>query len=96
MLIGSDAVLGPIASASLQVTNSGVPFEQAICRQKLRPGSGFLSVNVTTDGPTRVIEITDIQDKVRPCSCDKANLKIVYIGSLARGCKLFIILARLE
>lgn len=41
-----------------------MPFEQAICRQKLRPGSGFLSVNVTTDGPTRVIEITDIQDKV--------------------------------
>jgi len=63
-LSGSDAVLGPIICSSLQTTSSEVPFEQAICRQKLRPGSGFLSVSVTTDGPTRVIEVIDIQDKV--------------------------------
>lgn len=63
-VVGNDAVLGPVHSNSLQVTEAGVPFEHAITRQKLRPGSGFLSVNVTTDGPTRVIEITDIQNRV--------------------------------
>lgn len=57
--------MGPVHKNSLHMTTKGVPFEQAISRQKLRPGSGFLSVNITTDGPTKVVEITDIQDKVR-------------------------------
>lgn len=47
-----------------------VPMEMLIQRQKLRPGSGFLSVRVVTDGPTRVLQITDINQQVRfwiPC-----------------------------
>lgn len=70
LISGNDAVLGPAKVEGIQLTENSVPFEQAVCRQKLRPGSGFLSVNITTDGPTRVIEITDIQDRVRclsPC-----------------------------
>lgn len=66
---GNDAVLGPAKVEGIQLTENGIPFEQAVCRQKLRPGSGFLSVNITTDGPTRVIEITDIKDRVRSSHC---------------------------
>lgn len=33
-------------------------------RQKLRPGSGFLSIRVTTDGPTRVLQVLDIKERV--------------------------------
>ena len=30
----------------------------------LRPGSGFLAVKVLTDGPTRVLQISDVRDPV--------------------------------
>lgn len=40
------------------------PIEQRVSRQKLRPGSGFLSVTVTTDGPTRVLQVLDIKERV--------------------------------
>lgn len=43
-------------------TDSGVPLEQAVGKQRLRPGSGFLSVEITTDGPTKVIRIRDIKE----------------------------------
>jgi len=46
-------------------STSGVPVEQAVTRQKLRPGSGVLTVRVTTDGPTRVLRISDMKQKVR-------------------------------
>jgi len=39
---------------------SGIPAEQAIHRQRLRPGSGFLCVKTITDGPTRVLQVTDL------------------------------------
>ena len=42
---------------------NGVPLEQAICRQRLRPGSGLLAVKVDTDGPTRVLQIIDVHMK---------------------------------
>ena len=32
-----------------------------MARQRLRPGSGFLGVRVTTDGPTRVLQVTDLK-----------------------------------
>ena len=50
-------------SVTQERTPAGVPVEQAICRQRLRPGSGFLSVRVTSDGPTRVLQITDSKNK---------------------------------
>lgn len=54
---GSEAVLGP------QTHTNPPPIEQRVGRQKLRPGSGFLSVTVTTDGPTRVLQVLDIKEK---------------------------------
>jgi vacuolar protein sorting-associated protein 13D len=59
--VGLDVVLGPEAGLGLGRTDSGMPVEQSICRQRLRPGSGFLGVRVTTDGPTRVLQITDLR-----------------------------------
>ncbi|XP_072751576.1 intermembrane lipid transfer protein Vps13D isoform X2 [Anoplolepis gracilipes] len=54
---GSEAVLGP------QMHGNPPPIEQRVGRQKLRPGSGFLSVRVTTDGPTRVLQVLDIKER---------------------------------
>ncbi|XP_071874811.1 vacuolar protein sorting 13D isoform X1 [Bombus fervidus] len=53
----SEAVLGP------QMHTNPPPIEQRVGRQKLRPGSGFLSVTVTTDGPTRVLQVLDIKER---------------------------------
>ena len=57
-------VLGPPLSVTHERTAEGIPIEQAICRKRLRPGSGFLSVSITTDGPTRVLQIADSKNKV--------------------------------
>lgn len=57
----SDAVLGMIVSDTHVITESLVPLEQAIERQKLRPGSGYLSVAVSMDGPIKTIQIKDIK-----------------------------------
>ncbi|XP_060529289.1 intermembrane lipid transfer protein Vps13D isoform X2 [Cylas formicarius] len=60
---GGAAVLGLPQPICHQVTNKGVPLEQAIERQRLRPGSGFLSVSIAMDGPTQVITIKDMKKK---------------------------------
>ena len=62
--LGNDVVLGPSLAVTHERTANGVPIEQAICRKRLRPGSGFLSVGITTDGPTRVLQISDAKSKV--------------------------------
>ncbi len=64
---GGEAVLGPSLPAGKVSGSSGrvLPPEMRISRQKLRPGSGVLSVKVVTDGPTRVLQITDINQQVR-------------------------------
>ena len=62
--LGSEVVLGPNNPVCFMRMKNGIPVEQAVERQRLRPGSGFLSVKVTTDGPTRVLQITDIKHKV--------------------------------
>ena len=64
MISGSEVVLGPSAPVCFMRMPDGCPIEQAISRQRLRPGSGFLSVKVTTDGPTRVLQITDVKQRV--------------------------------
>jgi len=58
LFLGSEAVLGP------QTHGNPPSIEQRVGRQKLRPGSGFLSVRVTTDGPTRVLQVLDIKERV--------------------------------
>lgn len=40
-----------------------------ISRQKLRAGSGCVSVRVSMDGPIRVIELVDIQQRVSFVTC---------------------------
>ena len=64
LFLGNDVVLGPSMSVTHERTSDGIPIEQAICRKKLRPGSGFLSISITTDGPTRVLQIADSKNKV--------------------------------
>ncbi|XP_063884386.1 intermembrane lipid transfer protein VPS13D-like isoform X2 [Scylla paramamosain] len=59
----NDVVLGPPQLVQYDTLANGVPLEQAISRQRLRPGSGMLSVRVDTDGPTRVLQITDVHSK---------------------------------
>uniref|UniRef100_A0A182Q6S0 UBA domain-containing protein n=1 Tax=Anopheles farauti TaxID=69004 RepID=A0A182Q6S0_9DIPT len=58
---GSEAVLGMCVSDTKVLTHCGVPFEQAIERQKLRPGSGCLSVSYRMDGPIKSIQIRDVK-----------------------------------
>ena len=69
---GNDVVLGPALSVTHERTLDGIPIEQAICKKKLRPGSGFLSVAITTDGPTRVLQISDSKNKAS-FQCYKAS-----------------------
>ncbi|XP_077106391.1 intermembrane lipid transfer protein VPS13D isoform X2 [Ranitomeya variabilis] len=57
---GAEVVLGP--DATLEHMGS-VPREQQFINQKMRPGSGVLSVRVIPDGPTRVLQITDFQQR---------------------------------
>lgn len=68
---GTDVVLGPSMPVSFVTMDNGIPLEQAICRRKLRGGSGVLTVKVIPDGPTRVLQITDIkkQQIVSRTSC---------------------------
>lgn len=56
--------MGPPQLVHYGTMENGVPLEQAISRQRLRPGSGVLAVKVDTDGPTRVLQITDVHSKV--------------------------------
>lgn len=52
-------MLGPTQPVTYFRTSNGTPAEQAIHWQRLRPGSGCLSVKTITDGPTRVLQVTD-------------------------------------
>jgi len=60
LLTGNDVVLGPAQSVTYSRTPTGIPAEQAFHWQRLRPGSGCLSVKTITDGPTRVLQVTDL------------------------------------
>ncbi|XP_012887376.1 PREDICTED: vacuolar protein sorting-associated protein 13D [Dipodomys ordii] len=53
---GAEVVLGPDTSMELL---GPVPPEQQFINQKMRPGSGMLSIKVIPDGPTRALQITD-------------------------------------
>ena len=63
---GMDAVLGPSLPLQQGQGRVEVPIEMAIQRQKSKPGSGLLAVKVIIDGPTRVLQITDIKQQVSP------------------------------
>lgn len=61
--IGNEVVIGPTQPVTFKTMHNGVPLEQGLSRQKLRGGSGVLAVKVVADGPTRVLQITDIRQK---------------------------------
>nr|CAI5831310.1 unnamed protein product [Callosobruchus analis] len=65
---GNAAVLGLPQPVCHKVTEKGLPIEQHLERQRLRPGSGFLSVDIYMDGPTQVISIKDVKNQ-RPNLC---------------------------
>ncbi|XP_034393657.1 vacuolar protein sorting-associated protein 13D isoform X3 [Cyclopterus lumpus] len=54
---GAEVVLGP--DSGLQEPGP----EQQFINQKMRPGSGVLSVQVLPDGPTRVLQISDFNQR---------------------------------
>lgn len=54
---GAEVVLGP--DSGLQEPGP----EQQFINQKMRPGSGVLSVQVLPDGPTRVLQISDFSQR---------------------------------
>lgn len=58
---GSDAILGLIVRDTKIVNSVGVPSEQLIERQKLRPGSGCLTINFRMDGPIKTLQIKDVK-----------------------------------
>ena len=60
LLTGNLAVLAPLRRPS----GGKWPADNCLCKHKLRPGSGALVVRVTTDGPTRVVRITDACDEM--------------------------------
>ncbi|XP_041130652.1 vacuolar protein sorting-associated protein 13D-like isoform X3 [Polyodon spathula] len=57
---GAEVVLGPDPFSGLV---DPIPPEQQFHNQKMRPGSGVLSVGVMPDGPTRVLQITDLNQR---------------------------------
>ncbi|XP_058265240.1 intermembrane lipid transfer protein VPS13D isoform X5 [Hemibagrus wyckioides] len=68
---GAEVVLGP---------DSGLiekPPEQQFINQKMRPGSGVLSVQVVADGPTRVLQVSDLNqrriNRTSPSTEEKQN-----------------------
>uniref|UniRef100_A0AAR5PHD2 UBA domain-containing protein n=1 Tax=Dendroctonus ponderosae TaxID=77166 RepID=A0AAR5PHD2_DENPD len=57
---GGAVVLGlPQQPICHKKTDKGIPIEQAVEFQRLRPGSGSLSVYISMDGPTQVITVKD-------------------------------------
>lgn len=62
-MVGGEAVLG-LSTPESRLGNQEVPKEMAIHREKLQPGSGMLCVKVLNEGPTRVLQITDVTQQV--------------------------------
>lgn len=76
--IGGEVVVGP---APVVKGSRHIPSEILIERQKLRPGSGVLNVKVVTDGPTRVLQITDINDVVSEVTNNSHYQRYQWVGN---------------
>ncbi|KAG5282212.1 hypothetical protein AALO_G00053510 [Alosa alosa] len=70
---GAEVVLGPDSGLMAPTP------EQQFINQKMRPGSGVLSVQVVPDGPTRVLQISDFNHRRmnRPSSTEENQTKEV-------------------
>ncbi|XP_004678577.1 PREDICTED: vacuolar protein sorting-associated protein 13D isoform X2 [Condylura cristata] len=67
---GAEVVLGPDTSMELL---GPVPPEQQFTNQKMRPGSGILSIRVIPDGPTRALQIADFSQRKSDRSSYEVN-----------------------
>uniref|UniRef100_T1KHU8 UBA domain-containing protein n=1 Tax=Tetranychus urticae TaxID=32264 RepID=T1KHU8_TETUR len=81
LFIGNDVVLGPPQPITYAKFSNGIPFEQALSTQKMRKGSGLLSVQVCTDGPSRVLQVMDVRNI--PPSSSRSTLRSSNIPSIA-------------
>lgn len=72
-------MLGPASFQSVSRTVE-VSAEMAVDRQKSQEGSGVLCVKVITDGPTRVLQITDVTQQV--CCIQMALMNVLHTPSL--------------
>uniref|UniRef100_A0A8C8S437 Vacuolar protein sorting 13 homolog D n=1 Tax=Pelusios castaneus TaxID=367368 RepID=A0A8C8S437_9SAUR len=71
---GAEVVLGPDMSLELL---GPIPPEQQFINQKMRPGSGVLAVRVVPDGPTRVLQVTDFNQRRNDrLSCEGSELPV--------------------
>ena len=73
-------MVGPPQKVHYSTMPNGIPLEQAVGKQRLRPGSGILAIKVSTDGPTRVLQITDAQSKNFPQVARMDSGDLVYIN----------------
>ena len=62
--VGMDVVLGTMAT----MDSGRIPSEQRFEKLKHSRGSGVLSVEVLAVGPTRLLRITDENERVKTCS----------------------------
>jgi len=77
-LLGADVVL-----AKVQVQpDDRVPDHQLIGRLKHTPGSGILSLKCSSEGPTRVLTITDENKKVGSSHTIIFTIVGLYFGSI--------------
>lgn len=58
---GNEVVLGMIVNDKHVIRDGLVPIEQQIRREKLRAGSGYLSVSICMDGPIKNVRIRDVK-----------------------------------
>ena len=72
-ILGADVVLAKV----LVQPDNRVPDHQLIGRLKHTPGSGILSLKCSSDGPTRVLTITDENKKVFLVTIIIINILIV-------------------
>lgn len=81
LFIGNEVVLGPSQPITYSKLPNNVAFEQALTTQKMRKGSGLLSVHVCTDGPTRVLQIMDVRNI--PPNSSRSTLRSPNIPSIS-------------
>lgn len=67
---------------------SGIPAEQAMHWQRLRPGSGCLSVKTITDGPTRVLQVTDFINRPSNRADDSTTTSLESAPSVTKETKV--------
>ncbi|KAL3882452.1 hypothetical protein ACJMK2_028790 [Sinanodonta woodiana] len=80
--VGAIAVLGPGPSSNNP--DEEIPAHMIMSSEKHRPGSGVLSVRVIMDGPIRVLQIADTQQRVDNQLFGTSRPLFLYISPTAK------------